>query len=188
MLNKIGLPKQLVWGFLGVVLFMMGDGLEQGWLSPFLIENGLTVQQSVSIFTVYGISLAIASWFSGVCLEAFGAKRTMFMGLLFYIIGTAAFISYGFEHLNLPVMYVTYFIKGLGYPLFAYSFLTWVIYRSPKNRLGTAVGWFWIALLRNVCVRRVVLKLGDQIIRLFEYPLEFDFLGMPRRVFCISRE
>ncbi|MFC7805953.1 hypothetical protein ACFRGK_21345, partial [Bacillus subtilis] len=43
MLDKIGIPKRLAWGFLGVVLFMMGDGLEQGWLSPFLIENGLTV-------------------------------------------------------------------------------------------------------------------------------------------------
>lgn len=145
MLDKIGIPKRLAWGFLGVVLFMMGDGLEQGWLSPFLIENGLTVQQSASIFSIYGIALAIASWFSGVCLEAFGAKRTMFMGLLFYVIGTAAFIVFGFEQLNLPVMYVTYFVKGLGYPLFAYSFLTWVIYRTPQNKLSTAVGWFWIA-------------------------------------------
>ncbi len=145
MLQKIGIPKQLGWGFLGVLIFMMRDGLEQGWLSPFLIENGLTVQQSASIFTVYGISLAIASWFSGVCLEAFGAKRTMFMGLLFYIIGTAGFIAFGFEQLNLPVMYITYVIKGLGYPLFAYSFLTWVIYRTPQKKLSTAVGWFWIA-------------------------------------------
>ncbi len=112
MLDKIGIPKRLAWGFLGVVLFMMGDGLEQGWLSPFLTENGLTVQQSASIFSIYGIALAIASWFSGVCLEAFGAKRTMFMGLLFYVIGTAAFIVFGFEQLNLPVMYVTYFVKG----------------------------------------------------------------------------
>ncbi|CAM3998050.1 hypothetical protein BASU183_11905 [Bacillus subtilis] len=63
MLDKIGIPKRLAWGFLGVVLFMMGDGLEQGWLSPFLIENGLTVQQSASIFSIYGIALAIASWF-----------------------------------------------------------------------------------------------------------------------------
>ena len=61
MLDKIGIPKRLAWGFLGVVLFMMGDGLEQGWLSPFLIENGLTVQQSASIFSIYGIALAIAS-------------------------------------------------------------------------------------------------------------------------------
>ncbi|SDM70844.1 polyol permease family [Fictibacillus solisalsi] len=145
MLDKIGIHPKLGWGFLGVVIFMMGDGLEQGWLSPFLVDNGVTLQQSAAIFTVYGISLAIASWFSGVCLEAFGAKRTMFLGLLFYVIGTAGFITFGFNQLNIPVMYVTYFIKGFGYPLFAYSFLTWVIYRTPQQKLSTAVGWFWIA-------------------------------------------
>lgn len=152
MLDKIGIPKHLSWGFLGVMLFMMGDGLEAGWLSPFLIEQGMTVQHTASIFTVYGISLALSSWFSGVCLEAFGAKRTMFMGLLFYVIGTAGFIAFGFESMNYPIMLITYFIKGLGYPLFAYSFLTWVIYRTPKNRLSTAVGWFWIAYCAGMMV------------------------------------
>lgn len=152
MLDKIGIPKKLSWGFLGVMLFMMGDGLEAGWMSPFLIENGLTVQQSAAIFTVYGISIALASWFSGVCLEAFGAKRSMTMGLLFYIIGTAGFITFGFESMNYPIMLITYFIKGFGYPLFAYSFLTWVIYRTPKNKLSTAVGWFWVAYCAGMMV------------------------------------
>lgn len=34
-LNKIGIPSHMVWGYIGVVIFMVGDGLEQGWLSPF---------------------------------------------------------------------------------------------------------------------------------------------------------
>lgn len=152
MLEKIGLPKQLGWGFLGVMLFMIGDGLEAGWLSPFLVDNGLSIEQAAAIFTVYGISIAIASWFSGVCLEAFGAKRTMTIGLLFYIIGTAGFITFGFEKMNYSMMLLTYFIKGFGYPLFAYSFLTWVIYRTPKNRLSTAVGWFWFAYCAGMMV------------------------------------
>ena len=75
MLDKMGIPKSLSWGFLGVMLFMMGDGLEAGWLSPFLVENGLTIQQSAAIFTVYGISIALSSWFSGVCLDVFGPDR-----------------------------------------------------------------------------------------------------------------
>ena len=62
MLDKIGIPKSLSWGFLGIMFFMLGDGLEAGWMSPFLVENGLTVQQSALIFTVYGISITIASW------------------------------------------------------------------------------------------------------------------------------
>ena len=152
MLDRIGIPKKLSWGFVGVMIFMMGDGLEAGWLSPFLIENGLTIQQSAAIFTVYGISITLASWLSGVCLEAFGAKRTMSMGLLLYIIGTATFIKFGFESMNYPVMLLTYFIKGFGYPLFAYSFLTWVIYRTPQNKLSTAVGWFWFAFCAGLLV------------------------------------
>ena len=83
MLDKIGIPKSLGWGFLGILLFMMGDGIEAGWMSPFLVENGLTIQQSALIFTVYGISITIASWFSGVCLEIYGPKRSMFMGYHF---------------------------------------------------------------------------------------------------------
>lgn len=42
-------------------------------------------------------------------------------------------------------MIPTYALRGLGYPLFAYSFLVWITYYAPKERLGTAVGWFWVA-------------------------------------------
>ena len=152
MLDKIGIPKSLGWGYLGVLLFMMGDGIEAGWMSPFLVENGLTIQQSALIFTVYGISITIASWFSGVCLEIYGPKKSMLMGLLFYVIGTAVFLTFGFQTMNYPVMLISYFIKGFGYPLFAYSFLTWVIYRSPQNKLSTAIGWFWFAFCTGMMV------------------------------------
>src|SRR3546814_7966657 len=74
---KIGLPPGMSWGYLGILIFMMGDGVEQGWLSPYLIEQGMTIQQSASLFTVYGITIAVSSWFSGVLAEGFGPKRTM---------------------------------------------------------------------------------------------------------------
>jgi len=40
-------------------------------------------------------------------------------------------------------MLLTYALRGFGYPLFAYSFLVWITYRSPQQKLGRAVGWFW---------------------------------------------
>ncbi|AXH99085.1 MFS transporter [Sporosarcina sp. PTS2304] len=152
MLERIGITKNLGWGFFGVMLFMMGDGIEAGWLSPFLVDNGLTIQQSAAIFTVYGISIALASWFSGVCSDVFGPKRTMMIGLAVYIIGTAGFITFGFPTMNYEVMLLTYFIKGFGYPLFAYSFLTWVIYKTPARKLSSAVGWFWFAFCAGMMV------------------------------------
>jgi polyol permease family len=142
-LDKIGLPKNLAWGYLGILIFMMGDGVEQGWLSPYLIGRGMTVQQSASLFTMYGVTIAISSWFSGVLSESYGPRKTMLMGILLYLVGTLGFVGYGMQQLNFPIMLLTYAVRGFGYPLFAYSFLVWITYRSPQNKLGSAVGWFW---------------------------------------------
>ena len=63
--NKIGISPSLLSGYLGIMLFMMGDGMEQGWLSPYLVERGMSIQQNATLFTAYGVTIAIASWFSG---------------------------------------------------------------------------------------------------------------------------
>ena len=143
LLTRAGLPKNLSWGYLGILIFMMGDGVEQGWLSPYLLERGMSIQHSASLFTIYGVTIAVSSWFSGVLAEGFGPRKTMLLGLLLYILGTAGFVGYGLPDLNFGTMLVTYAIRGFGYPLFAYSFLVWITYRSPANKLGSAVGWFW---------------------------------------------
>ncbi|MFM1653555.1 MFS transporter [Brevibacillus sp. B_LB10_24] len=142
-LASIGIPPSLFWGYLGIIIFMMGDGIEQGWLSPYLIEHGFSVQQSASLFTVYGITIAISSWFSGVLVEMFGPRKAMTFGLIFYLLGSVAFIHYGLQNFSLQLMIPAYALRGFGYPLFAYSFLVWISYRSPKEKLGAAVGWFW---------------------------------------------
>src|SRR3546814_12016692 len=103
----------------------------------------MTIQQSASLFSVYGSTIAVSSWFSGVLAEGFGPKRTMLMGLLLYIIGTVGFVGYGLDDLNYGIMLITYAVRGFGYPLFAYSFLVWITYSSPQKELGRAVGWFW---------------------------------------------
>lgn len=141
--NTLGLPRHLFWGYVGILIFMMGDGVEQGWLSPYLLENNMSIQQSASLFTVYGITIAISSWFSGVLAETYTPKFTMAMGLILYILGTVGFVGIGMSQLNYPVMLITYAIRGFGYPLFAYSFLVWITYRTEKSELGKAVGWFW---------------------------------------------
>lgn len=142
-LDKIGLPRHLVWAYIGILIFMMGDGIEQGWLSPYLIERGLDIQDSALLFTTYGITIAISAWFSGVLAEAYGVKRTMSIGLLLYLAGTVGFVGLSLPDLNYPAMLATYALRGFGYPLFAYSFLVWITYTTPQQRLGRAVGWFW---------------------------------------------
>ena len=141
--DKIGLPKPLAWAYLGILIFMMGDGIEQGWLSPYLIGRGLSLEQSAGLFTMYGVTIAISAWFSGVLAEAYGVKRTMFAGLVLYLLGTCGFVGLSLPGLHYPLMLATYALRGFGYPLFAYSFLVWIAYAAPKDGLGKAVGWFW---------------------------------------------
>ena len=141
--DKICVPRPLAWAYLGILIFMMGDGIEQGWLSPYLIGRGLSLEQSAGLFTMYGVTIAISAWFSGVLAEAYGVKRTMFAGLVLYLLGTCGFVGLSLPGLHYPLMLVTYALRGFGYPLFAYSFLVWIAYAAPKDGLGKAVGWFW---------------------------------------------
>jgi len=139
------MDSKMALGYIGVMFFMMGDGLEQGWLSSYLMDHGLTVQQSALLFSAYGFAVAIAAWLSGVLAEVLGPRKAMIIGLSLFIIGTLVFLSIGLPTMNLSVMIPTYALRGLGYPLFSYSFLVWVTYYAPSDKLGTAVGWFWFA-------------------------------------------
>ncbi|OMP66180.1 MFS transporter [Domibacillus epiphyticus] len=143
--GRTGLPAAVIWGYVATLIFMVGDGLEHGWLSPYLIEHGLTIQQSATLFTAYGAVLAIASYFSGVLTEAFGPRKVMLAGLLLWLVGQVLFIEFGLKDQNYAWMLPTYALRGFGYPLFCYSFLVWVTYRSPERIMATAVGLFWAA-------------------------------------------
>lgn len=152
LLDRMGLPSHLAWGYFGVLIFMMGDGLELAWLSPYLVEQGLSVQQTAFLTTMYGVAIAIAAWFSGVLVESIGPRRTMLIGVVSYLIGQTLFVGFAIPTLNYNLMIPTYAIRGLGYPLFAYAFLVWITYRTPQHQLGRAVGWFWFVFTGGLSV------------------------------------
>ncbi len=41
-LDRIGIPTPLAFGFFGLLFFMIGDGVEAGYLSPFLVSQGIS--------------------------------------------------------------------------------------------------------------------------------------------------
>ena len=138
--ERTGLPKSLIWGFAGVLIFMMGDGIEQTWLSKYIESKGL---DNELLFTVYGIAIAISSWLSGVIAETIGVRKTMWLGFAIYLVGMAGFAGLGMTGLDYPTLLATYAIKGFAYPLFAYTFIVWITYRVGKDSLSSAQGWFW---------------------------------------------
>ena len=145
-LERLGMHPGLAIGYLGLLLFMIGDGVEAGFLSPYLLDQLHFSESRIAlIFTLYGVTAAIASWLSGALSDIFGAKRVMWMGLAIWIVFEIPFLLFGIHAYNFPVILVSYMLRGFGYPLFAFGFLIWITHVTPQRYLATAIGWFWCA-------------------------------------------
>lgn len=145
-IERIGIPRPLVWGFVGMLLFMIGDGVESGYIAPFLVDNGAgTEQRAAIIITIYGLTVTIGSWLAGALSDVWGPRRVMVIGLVIWSICEVLFLAVALPSHNYGLMMLVYGIRGFGYPLFAYGFLVWILAGSSARRLGSAVGWFYFA-------------------------------------------
>lgn len=144
--DAIGIPRALRFGFIGVLIFMIGDGVESGLIAPFIEHSGAGSEVRASyVITAYGVTVMLASWLSGALSELWGPRRVMQIGLVVWIVLDALFLALGAAQGNYTLMLVFYGLRGFGYPLFAFSFLVWVTATAPVARLGAAVGWFYFA-------------------------------------------
>lgn len=142
----LGLPRQLAWGFVGVFFFITGATIEQSWISAFLQNRGIDAVHISLLLSIFGLCVAVTSWFSGIGAGVLGVRRLMWLATVIYFIGSILFIFIALPGGNYPLMIVSYAIRGMAYPLFAYSFLVWINLRCESRILGRAVSWFWIAL------------------------------------------
>ncbi len=152
MFDKIGLPKNLLWGYIGLAIFMIGDGVEQAWIAIWLVDKGLSVAQASYLITAYGVTVTLAAWVTGVLVQTLGPRKVMVYGLITFVIGSIGFIGIGLKTMHMAWMLPFYAIRGIGYPLFAYSFLIWINYSTPVERRSTAVGWFWFTFSLGLSV------------------------------------
>lgn len=145
-LDRLGLPRPLLWGFVGLLLFMIGDGVESGYIAPFLAANGAgTATNAAVIITAYGLIVTLGSWLAGALSDVLGPRKVMLVGLIIWAVFEVLFLAVAVPSQNLTLLLLTYGIRGFGYPLFAYAFLVWILAGTPASRLGSAVGWFYFA-------------------------------------------
>jgi len=141
----LGIPKALFWGFVGLLLFMVGDGVEAGYLDTYMLHHGHTQGDVNLLFTAYGVTVMIAAWFSGPLSDLYGPKKVMWAGLVMWAILEACFLGLGLGPNNYPIALTFYALRGFAYPLFAYGFLVWIAAATPPMMLGSAAGWFWFS-------------------------------------------
>lgn len=139
----LGMPLALLGGYIAIVLCMTGDGVEQAFLSKYLVNLGFTASDAALVFTVYGATAALSSWLSGVLAEVFTPRRMMLVGIAWWLVFHALFLAIGLSHANLLLTCIFYGIRGFAYPLFFYGFFVWVVQQSQPHRLASAIGWTW---------------------------------------------
>lgn len=144
-IERLGMHPELAIGYFGVLFFMIGDGVEAGFLSPYLLDMHFSQEKIALVFTLYGATAALASWLSGALSDIFGPKKVMWAGFIIWIVFEIPFLLGGIATANFHTILITYMLRGFGYPLFAFGFLIWVTHVTPERYLGTAVGWFWCA-------------------------------------------
>lgn len=139
----LGFPKRLRWGYAAIALFMAGDGFELAFLSKFLVERGFSPVEASAVFTVYGLVAALSAWASGVLAEVYGPTRIMRIGVVAWIALHALFLSFGIAFDNLPLIFLFYGLRAIAYPLFIYAFVVRIAQAVPRDRLASAMGWYW---------------------------------------------
>lgn len=142
--DKLGIPDSIKWGFLAVLVFMTGNGVESNFISPHLgAALGSEDYLVPTIITLYGVSVTIGSYLSGALADLWGPRKVMLLGFLVWVVFEVAFIiSIGTG--SAAAIMASYFFRGFGYPLFAFAFLVWINAVVPQHRNGTAVGWFYV--------------------------------------------
>jgi MFS family permease len=142
-LDRIGIPRSLLWGFVGVLIFMTGNGTESNFISPHIAKAIGSENTAALIITLYGATVIVGSYLAGSLGDLFGPRRIMALGFAVWVVFEAAFLA-SLRVDNTWLVLISYTLRGFGYPLFAFAFLVWVTAVAPYRRTGAAVGWFYV--------------------------------------------
>ena len=143
--DRLGIPHPLRWGFLGVLLFMTGNGVESNFIAPHMsqvfTDAGLDLVPT--IIAMYSLAVLVASYFSGALADLYGPRRIMLAGFLIWVVFEALFLL-ALQTASTTLVFLTYFFRGFGFPFFTFAFLVWINAVVPRKRNASAVGWFYV--------------------------------------------
>lgn len=138
-LDRIGIPHSLRWGFLGVLVFMTGNGTESNFISPHIEALLGSPEDTVAaIIAAYGVAVLVGSYLAGALADLWSPRRVMTMGVVVWVVFEVLFLL-SLQLGSTPLAAVSYFFRGFGYPSSrsrSWCGSTW----SPRTR---ATAWRW---------------------------------------------
>lgn len=141
--QKIGIKEELFHGYMGLILFSLGMGIEISWFSSFLEGDGFNLKFISLIFSLYGFATFIFSYLSSFMVNKFSGGKIMFAGVVVYLL-SASLLIIGIMYREYNLIAFSYFLRGASFPLFANSFLVLITLKTDLKHLGKATAYFFL--------------------------------------------
>lgn len=144
LMTKLGLPRELGPGLWALALFGIGSTVCMSWISQYFTARGFSMNQVGDIMAVLGVASALGGWFGGALADKWGPRPVVASGAVIWLVTMSAFLLLGTRSGFWGVL-VTFGLTGLS-ALFPFAFMSWVSYSVPKEKLGLAMGLFWMTM------------------------------------------
>ena len=142
--NQLGISPALFWGFVGVIFFALGTGIEVNWFSMYLEQLNYPVGYISFVFSFYGFAIFLGSYLTSFIVDRYGSYLVMLSGVGLSILSGVLIVAS--LRVELPTFLAfSYLLRGLSYPLFINGFLVVITIRTQIHHLGKATGLFFLA-------------------------------------------
>ena len=177
------MPLALLGGYIAIVFCMTGDGIEQAFLSKYLVNLGFSAGDAALVFTVYGATAALSSWLSGVLADVFTPRRIMLIGVAWWLVFHVLFLCLRPRPSQSARSHCSSTASAaLPIRLFFYGFFVWVVEKSRPHELASAIGWTWgMFTIGYGIVGSYLPSLHHRLDRLHGHAVDVDGLGVDRR-------
>ncbi len=96
-LDRLGIPHVLRWGFLGVLVFMTGNGVETNFVSPHMANvfggGDDMINLAATVITFYSLATLIGSYLAGALSDLWGPRKVMLLGVIVWVEIQPAFVG-----------------------------------------------------------------------------------------------
>lgn len=108
-------------------------------IAPYAMENlHASPSEAGLASSIFIVGSLFARIFIGRYMERIGRRKTVFIGLIFYLLTTLLYFGVN----SLPFLFAVRFLNGIGFGISATSAQTFIANIVPNERRGEGIGYF----------------------------------------------
>ncbi len=143
----------------GVMFAMMGLSLVAPILPLYAREFGVSRTAAGGLVAAFAVSRLGFDFVGGVIVDRIGTRSVMISGAVILTLSSVAAAMAG----SYAVLFVARLLEGAGSAAYTTAAQTWMIKRTPAERLGRTMAWFQTGLLVGIVIGPLVGGYAAQI-------------------------